>query len=96
MTTKEKLTLADKMERDGFSMWMIPFVREMERKVESDQAQKKEQRQAIDNAHAEIYSVWNGAKRRLNPQELNHLEAALRILAELGYFDSHTGEGTEE
>jgi hypothetical protein len=63
---------------------------------EEAQAQRKEQRQAIDNAHAEVYSVWNGAKRRLYPLELNHLEAALRILAELGYFDSHTGEGAEE
>ena len=38
-------------------------------------------RQRIDNAHADIYSVWNGGK--LSAVDLNHLESALAILGHI-------------
>ena len=37
--------------------------------------------QRIDNAHAEVYSVWNGSD--LSAIERNHLESALTILSHI-------------
>ena len=49
------------------------------RKLEAQQTDALRQR--IDNAHADIYSVWNGGK--LSAVDLNHLESALAILGHI-------------
>ena len=43
---------------------------------------RKAQRQTIENAQAEIYSVWSHGGN-LNALQLNHLEAAMKELSKL-------------
>ena len=45
-------------------------------------ADRKAQRQTIENAQAEIYSVWSHGGN-LNVLQLNHLEAAMKELSKL-------------
>ena len=50
--------------------------------LEQTMAMLEAQRQTIENAQAEIYSVWSHGGN-LNALQLNHLEAAMKELSKL-------------
>lgn len=49
--------------------------------AEAESPSVAELRQQVDNAHADVYFVWNTFGDRLPPVALNHLESAMKILA---------------